>query len=329
LDQERQHHAGRLLPRLTVAEVFVQFLEAVEAETSPENFANRQRWCVEFAKLHGKRPARDVSRLDAQQFKQQMLKATWVRPGQKQAPRPYKPKTINHALETLRRAFSWAIEHELLPQGRNPFSKVKLLYAEGRQRVATEEEYEALMRHCSDDHFRHVLMALRFTAARPGDIRNLKWSMVQWGYHRWYITMHKTMKTARAPKPRIIGMSDVIEEMLRERAARYGAGEYVFLNEDGKPWTRNALGLRMRRLRERAGIRPDAQGEEFVLYTNRHTFLTQAATDPTISEPVLMDLAGHTDPRTTKRYTHLADRVVSEAGRRVADALRGQPTPGK
>jgi integrase len=284
---------------------------------------------VEFAKLHGRRPAREISRLDAQHFKQQLLKATWVRPGQMQEPRTYKPKTINHALETLRRAFNWAIEHELVPQGQNPFGKVKLLYAAGRERVATEEEYQALLRHCSDEHFRHVLMALRFTAARPGDLRGLKWSMVQWDQHRWYITKHKTTKTAREPKPRIIGMSDAVEEMLRERRARYGQGEYVFLNIHGKPWTRNALGLRMRRLRVRAGVRPDEQGEEFVLYTNRHTFLTHAATDPTISEPVLMDLAGHTNPRTTRRYTHLADQVVSEAGRRVADALWNQAaTPG-
>ena len=43
---------------------------------------------------------------------------------------------------------------------------MKLLYAAGRQRVATEEEYQALLRHCSDDHFRHVRMALRFTVPR-------------------------------------------------------------------------------------------------------------------------------------------------------------------
>jgi hypothetical protein len=93
LEQQRERNGGRTLPRLTVSELFVMFLQAVEAEKSAYTFADYQRWCVEFARRHGKRPARDISRLDAQQFKQHLLTATWVR--NKQPPRPYKPKTAN------------------------------------------------------------------------------------------------------------------------------------------------------------------------------------------------------------------------------------------
>src|SRR5205085_6571013 len=119
LDRERERHAGRVLPRLTVAELFAQFLEVVEAEKSRDTFLDYQRWCVEFARHHGRRPARDLTRHDAQQFKLRMIKATWSRNGG--PPQPYKPKSVNHALIALRRAFNWAIDHELLPEGRNPF----------------------------------------------------------------------------------------------------------------------------------------------------------------------------------------------------------------
>jgi integrase len=322
-EQERERTGGRILPRLTVSELFVLFLQAVEAEKSEHTFADYQRWCVEFAKLHGEQRARDLTRLDAQQFKQHLLAATWVR--NKQRPQPYKPKTINHAIISLRRAFNWAIDNELLPEGRNPFARLKLLPCQGQKRVATPAEFEALLGHCTDDHFRDVLIAMRYTPARPGDIRKLTWPMVKWDLHRWVIHEHKTTNTARVPRPLIIGMNQEVEEVLRARLAKYGEGERVFLNEDGKPWTRNALGLRMRRLRRRAGVRADERGEEFVLYTQRHTFISTAGMDASIPDAVRVDVAG----RTTRLYTHLHDDVVAEAGRRVADSLRGQATPGK
>jgi integrase len=326
-EQEKERNGGRVPPRLTVSELFVCFLKAVEAEKSPHTFSDYQRWCVEFAKQHGRRLARDLTRFDAQRFKEHLLNATWVR--NNQPPARYKPKTINHAIISLRRAFNWAIDNELLPEGRNPFARLKLLPCQGRKRVATPEEFQALLQHCTDDSFRDVLIALRYTPARPGDIRNLTWPMVKWDQRRWVIDEHKTTKTARRPKPFIIGMNEEVEAMLRERQAKCGEGERVFLNEDGKPWTRNALGLRMRRLRKRAGLGADARGEQFVLYTNRHTFLSQAGMDASIPDAVRIEVANHTDGRTTQIYTHLHEEAIVDAGRRVADSLRVQATPGK
>lgn len=326
--QEKQRSGGLVQAKLTVSELFIEFLKTVEAEKSADTFAYYQRWCVEFAKKYGNRQARDVTRFDAQQFKTQLLESTYTRPNR--PPRRYKPKTVNHALITLRKAFYWAIDTQLLPQGSNPFARCKLLPCQGRQRIVTESEYQALLTNCRDDHFRDVLIAMRFTSARPGDIRCLTWRMVDWDKHRWVITEHKTSKTVREPKPRIIGMNEVVEEVLRRRFDKYGQTERVFLNEDSKPWTRNALVLRMRRLRQRAGVLVDERGEELVLYTNRHTFLTQGAMNPDIPFSVLVEIAGHTDGRTTRRYTHIADQAVAEKGRAIADSLRPQPpTPGK
>jgi integrase len=329
-EREKEQNGGRLPLRLTVTDLFLEFLPAVEAEKSKHTLLEYQKWCTRFARIHGSRLARDVTRYDAEKFKQDLLNQTWVR--NRQPPKKYKPKSINHAIISLKRAFNWAIENELLPEGRNPFARVKLLPVQGRQRTATAEEFEALLRHCTDGHFRDVLIAMRYTPARPGDIRNLTWAMVQFDKRVWFITQHKTTRTAREPRPFVIGLNDELERMLLDRRAqaeeegRYADHERVFLNREGKPWTRNALGLRMRRLRKRAGILPDANGEEFVLYTNRHTFLTQAGMDPTIPDSVRMILARHTDGRTTQHYTHHSEYVAADAGRRVADSIRDQET---
>src|SRR5206468_1562755 len=104
--------------------------------------------------------------------------------------------------------------------------------------------------------------------------------------------------------PLIIGMNDEVEAMLKRRLEKYGQGERVLVNQDGEPWTRNALGLRMRRLRKRAGVQAGERGEEFVLYTQRHTFISTAGMDPSIPKAVRADVAGHTDGRTTRLYTH-------------------------
>lgn len=83
----------------------------------------------------------------------------------------------------------------------------------------------------------------------------------------------------------------------------------------------------MESLRRRAGIAPDENGETLVLYSSRHTFITNAA-KAGVSGPVLQDLAGHTDPATTARYTHLAAADLIKAGQRAADLLR-PARPGK
>jgi integrase len=197
-----------------------------------------------------------------------------------------------------------------------------LLHAEGRKRTATEEEFQALLAHATDEHFRDVLLAYRLTPSRPQYVRNLTWSQIDWGNHQWVIWKTKTIRTQKIKKPHLIPMPPALEEMLRRRQEAYGHQPFVFLNEDGKPWTKDALCLRMRRCRERAGIRPDENGEEFTIYTNRHTYLTEAA--KTENAFAVQLLGGHEDQRTTARYVHLKNEPVNEAGQRTAERLQAQ-----
>ncbi len=322
LEEDREKMGGRLPAKLTVTEMFVYFLEDVLATKDKDTFHDYQRWCTEFAREHGNKPAATITKGHANDFKLRMMRTTYVRG--KQPPKLYSPKTVNHALIAIRRAFNWAIDTDRLPTGRNPFTKVVLLRCEGRQRVATQEEYQTLLRHCTDDAFRDVLVAMRHTASRPQDIYTLTWPMVNWADKKWVIQKHKTSHTARTPKPRVIGVNDDIVNVLRRRREKHGEVGCVFLNEDGKPWTKNALGLRMRRLRKRAGIKPNEQGEEFVLYTCRHSFLTKAGADPRVSGSVLRGIAGHTNSATTDKYIHTDEADVAQAGRDVADGLSGR-----
>jgi integrase len=312
---------GKRYPDLRVVELFAKFLEHVRVARSKDTFSGYQHWLTDFANRFGGRPAGQVVKRDAQEYRDGLARRTIDRGKRKGL--PYKPKTINHAIIALRRAWNWAIEMEYVPN-KNPFAKIPLEYAPGRRRLVNDEEFQKLCDHSTDQAFRDVLVALRFTPCRPSYIRILTWEMVDWERHRWVIWKTKSIGRQKEKKPHLIPMSPEVEEMLRSRRMTCGADAHVFLNSEGRPWTKDALCLRMRRCRQRAGIGTDENGEELVLYTNRHTFLTRAAEGE--SAFVVQQMAGHTDPRTTNRYVHLVDKQVIEAGLRTAQSLRGQDT---
>ena len=81
--------------------------------------------------------------------------------------------------------------------------------------------------------------------------------------------------------------------------------------------------LRMRRVRDRAGIKPDDNGENLVMYTNRHTLLTQAARNGA-NGPQLQLLGGWTSLQMADRYVHLAETDTYEAGLRAIQGLQPQ-----
>src|SRR5262249_30634110 len=91
--------------------------------------------------------------------------------------------SINHHLKAAKAVLNWAVDAEYLLK--SPWKKIKRLPEEGRRRVITDEEFRALLRHSRNAAFRQVLITLRLTAARPGEIRCLTWSMVNWQTHCW------------------------------------------------------------------------------------------------------------------------------------------------
>lgn len=116
-------------------------------------------------------------------------------------------------------------------------------------------------------------------------------------------------------------MPPIVENLLRWRLRKYGETAKVFLNEDGRPWTNNALRCRMRRLRDRVGIAPDENGETIVMYTARHSYAT-AAIASGVSDRRLADLMDHTNPKTTQRYIHLAHSDLYNASLEATASYR-------
>jgi len=324
---------GQILPvsQITVEDLVAKFLDRVEVERSASTYSDYRNELTKLVKgfpwLYQKRMkrddpgprwvkgnpftdglgdlrARDLTPLAVGEFRNALADH-------------YGAKTINHWLIACKACWNWAIKMKLLVA--NPFQGLPMLFTEDRHRVLTAEEYKKLWQH-SDEVFRDVLLFLRLTPARPAVVRELTWDMIHWKSELLVIHRTKKSRTAKVREPWRIPLVPKVLTMLRKRQAAQAASSCVFLNEDGNPWTKDALALRMRRLRKRAGIRADSRGEQVVLYTNRHTYLTNAA--PEISAPMLGAIADHSDPRTTRRYLHHSPADLVEAGRKVVQHLK-------
>jgi hypothetical protein len=184
LHQERRQNGGRIFPHLGGSELVALFLDTVKVEKSHDTYLDYQRWLTEFANLHGSRLVRDVTRQMALDFRNRIATGSFRTgiitngPNKEQiadqaksrSPKPYKPKTVNHAVIALKRCWNWGIDIEYLPPAKNPFAKLPLLHAEGRQRVITDEEFQALLRNNTDALFRQFLLLLRWRVF-PGESR--------------------------------------------------------------------------------------------------------------------------------------------------------------
>lgn len=205
-----------------------------------------------------------------------------------------------HATQAVKRLFAWAADMGLVE--RSPVASVALPPRGQRERVLSPAERARLLRGAGRA-FRDFMLAMLETLARPQEVRALRWDQLRDG--AFALGEFKGKGRRRdGLRLRLIPVSARLARLLGRLARRPGfdpAGP-VLLNDDGRPWTANAVRCRMRRLRRRAGL--DGGGERVVAYTLRHTAATLATANG-VGDRLLAELMGHASTRTTARYQHL------------------------
>jgi len=214
-------------------------------------------------------------------------------------------KTSWHSVQAVQRLYNWGVTMGLLME--NPIRSVQKPEVGERQRILTSEEQRQLLA-ATDQHFHWFLLALLHTIARPQEIRALQWKhLVTQPVPMFVLHDFKAKKRRKDRKTAVrrILLDDCMLGFLNQLAQKRQPKpeDFVFLNCRGLPWTANAVRCRMKRLREKLQLEPDANGESIVAYTIRHTAATQACTRG-VPDRVLADLMGHTDTNTTRRYQH-------------------------
>jgi integrase len=216
------------------------------------------------------------------------------------------PTTEYNARRSVKRAFSWACEQGILAT--NPLRGMKSPKPRSRERALTDTEYKVLIANSRRD-FRILLFALKETGCRPKEARTLQWSQVK--EDRWVLPKHKTVhKTGR---PRTIFLTKPMQKLMAI-LRKDSTSDYVFLNSRGRPWTVNAIRLRISRIKDKADLPKDV-----CAYLLRHAFGTNAILNG-VDPVTLAQLMGHESlEMISKVYCHLADqrKHLQEAVERI------------
>ena len=298
---------------LTVAGVIESYLEYARTRCAPATFSQRKQYLQLFAEAHGWRRVNDSDckplHLSSWLDSHDEWKSDWSR------------ATITNIVQ---RPFNWAVEQRLVTA--NPFRGVSQPTGMPR-RPMTDEEFEKLVVALAGrtfkngpspaDRFREILTFLRHTGARPGEASAMKWDQLDLASGCAILREHKTVKTQRVPKPRVIMFDEEVKVLLAAIRDRGDPGENVFLTYRLTPWHRSTLSQRIVRARRKAQIPEDVK-----LYGLRHAFGTRAITSG-VDLKTAAELMGHNSTRMTEHYVHLAGQRAH-----LAAAMRRVNGPG-
>jgi integrase len=263
------------------ADLIESFLEWAKIHRSPETCRNLVWYGQAFAERCGYLLASDIRPIHL---------TRWI------ATKNWNQTTEHNARRSIYRAFAWATEEGLLQN--NPLKGMRCPRAKSRQRALTDDEFRVLLRH-SHRNFKVLLFALRETGCRPKEARTLRWTNVF--EDRWVLTEHKTV--GKTNRPRVIFLNLPMRKLMS--VLRRQNNEHVFLNDHGKPWTANAMRLRIARIKKRVPLAQDV-----CPYLLRHAFGTNAIING-VDPITVANLMGHTSLEMINTvYAHLADKHI-------------------
>lgn len=317
----------------TVKEVCQFFLKCQFSEYSERSIYDRIKTLLLFIRDFGERRVSDLKPLEFELWIGEQT--TWK-----------SPNTIHGNVSRIKRVLNWAADMELTT--RNPFRKVIRKPNEGRCRGITDDEFRKLLR--ASNHrtkkgwerakrrikpsaaarFRMVLFFLRHSGARPGEMCEATWNDVTIAENGKYgfisLAKHKTAKTLKRWKPRIIVLDKVMVKML-QWIKKHDFDEndpHIFRHTHLAPWTKQSICRHMRRVRIKAGLAKDVSA-----YLLRHGFGSRAAKKG-LNSFTIAELMGHSDTRMTQKYVHLSSDkgFLAEALRKVNEKINRQPSDG-
>ena len=278
----------------TVASVIERYIAIVFPTLAKNTVSGRNCYLQSFAEEHGWRL---VSACRKDHLQEWMLKH----------PEWESDWTKRSVIRVINYAFNWATDSEIIP--RNPFKGIKQCAGSPRRDI-TPDEFQAILRATKSRQkkrvtpgarFRQCLIFLWFTGCRPIELCQLKWKDIDLENRVIILRKHKTIKTQKKPKPRIIPLDPVVVKLLTSIKKR-NEGEFVFYTHCFTPWNRFNLGLRVRRARKKAGV-----SDEVKLYGVRHAFGTRGIVNG-LDIKTLSTLMGHETTTMTEHYLHLAGR---------------------
>ena len=211
-------------------------------------------------------------------------------------------------MRNVRTFLRWGEETELIELAFRRFPRLSHTLPETRQ--VEEDELKILLMNAVPDFRDYILFGV-LTGLRPIEMRNLRQEHIHHDHQGTpYIFFDKDVKAAkrtRSPKPRSVPLCKEAEAIVERQMKSHAHSPFIFLHEDGKPYTRYTLRDRFRRLTRDCGI-----SSKIIPYGLRHTFASLQAVGGTETTS-LAQLMGHSTTRTLQRYVSNTVKQHKEA----------------
>jgi integrase/recombinase XerC len=210
-------------------------------------------------------------------------------------------------------AFNWAEGEGLLAV--NLLRKVKKPPQTYCERVLSREERHEVMSAIRDQALRDFEFAMRETGCRPTEVSRVTAAQVNLELGVWLFDDHKTVK--KTGKPRIVYLTPAMVELTKRLMAKHPDGPLFRGPRGGKPFTRNSIRCRFKRLRQKL---PHLKG--LIAYAYRHSFATDALVNG-VGIAQVAELLGHTSTEmVTWHYSHIAGKIdrTRDAAMKAANA---------
>jgi integrase len=283
--------------KIRMAEVLKAFLEHSAATHKPSTFAWYKNFLVSFDDLYGALRPHQVT---------PAIVEAWLKTeeGWKGSRRG--------AIIAIKGALNWAYENKKIVS--HPLHGLKPPPVKCRERFLTPEERRRIFdSYPLGDPFRDFLFALDQTGCRPGEVANVTAADVDLRTGVWDLTEHKTRGKTGQKRPVILtpAMVQLTEKLMRA----YPEGT-LFRNENGKPWVRNSIRCRFRRVREKLNL-----GKDVVAYLYRHAVCTDLL-EAGVGLAQTCEILGHktTDmvmrhySKIRNRREHLREQILKARG---------------
>jgi integrase len=213
----------------------------------------------------------------------------------------FAPGTCNRPVIILRYMLNLARKWGIPRMERNPATDVELYEEQGRERFLSQDETEALMQSIREDENRVAATAIELlllTGARRNEVTQAKWDYVDFEKKTLFVPLSKS------GKPRFIALNEPALQLLSTWKAQ-AKNDWVFPSDrTDRPCP--ALFYPWDRIRKRAGL-PDVR-----LHDLRHSYASFLVNNG-VSIYVVQQLLGHTQTRTTQRYSHLDRDTLNDA----------------
>ena len=223
--------------------------------------------------------------------------------------RGYASGTTNRVIVLLRFAFNLAKKWGVPGALENPASCFMTEPDVCRQRFLSREEVQRLTAALDSDENQIAAKAIKLlllTGARRNEITHARWECVDWRNNTLVVPVSKT------GRPRVITLNAAAMDLLRSIKPIQG-NPFIFPSEvTGRPCP--SLHFPWSRIRRRSGLL------SVRLHDLRHSFASFLVNNG-VSLYVVQGLLGHTQPRMTQRYAHLAQETLIAAAEVVGAVI--------